>query len=479
MLCSFFFAFLYPPTKFCLVNFDRIITSRSTALGDSTWRSSTIKDNLEPKWDDSESCDFVFSDYHQVVTVNAWDEDGGPLDPDDDLGRAEIPLGRILLEAGRQVELDLLTEDYKKTGASIAFRVDVYPFCVGKLDLEQIGAVSAKDAASTALATTPAGKQDAKFSASMKKKVYGILEVLILKAYDLPLKKEDAASYVKVLVDYGGPDHAKEFVTSTVVDYPGIDALDPEYEASFLVPIHSGMLLENGGAGLVGSSVTLTLMNGIDPATAVVLGSTTVYHDLLMSAPGNEVTIRKGKIGDSGAKLEYRVTLRGVQEEPAEEGPTTATSKKALSTSVRGGSTTSSMASAQPTVRVTVISGKGFKVPKRRFLKKPDIPDPYCRVKFGSNPTIHRTKTCRNDVAPQWMESFDFPFRSQGEIVNLEVYDEDKGKRDPDDFIGGGRIAVGKLLLASPSKEIELRNKKDEPVGICLTLKAEIVSGTE
>ena len=47
-------------------------------------------------------------------------------------------------------------------------------------------------------------------------------------------------------------------------------------------------------------------------------------------------------------------------------------------------------------VCVTVGKGQDFRID--RMLWKHDIPDDYCKIQFGSNPTVWRTAIVRNNV---------------------------------------------------------------------------------
>ena len=60
------------------------------------------------------------------------------------------------------------------------------------------------------------------------------MTIIVTKAFDISIPREDAATYVKVVYG-GGCKHEKTFYTGAVVDYPGIDALNPMVsgEASF------------------------------------------------------------------------------------------------------------------------------------------------------------------------------------------------------------------------------------------------------
>lgn len=167
------------------------------------WRTKTVWDDLSPVW--NESAHFVLSDYDQNIRIHAWDEDKSPLDPDDDLGEAEITVGDMLV-AGGTAEVELLIDE-KESGAHVTLACEVLP-------------LTTKDLLSfdNPLCDGP-------------NKLCGCLTILVTKAFDIPLKVEKAATFVKV-------SFAKQqFFTSVVTDYPGLDALNPDYDVSFMVPL--------------------------------------------------------------------------------------------------------------------------------------------------------------------------------------------------------------------------------------------------
>eukprot|EP00978_Attheya_sp_CCMP212_P019498 scaffold54739_cov35-Attheya_sp.AAC.1 len=120
-----------------------------------------------------------------IVSVNAFNEDFG-LDPDDDLGTCKFSVGEMLL-AGKTTELELQKENGIGTGAYFTLQCDV---CELIPDL-------------------------ASFETDMGKNMLCRLKtILATQAFDIPLEKEDASTFVSVL--YG--EH--NFCTGVVVDAP-------------------------------------------------------------------------------------------------------------------------------------------------------------------------------------------------------------------------------------------------------------------
>jgi len=464
------------PDVYCLVS-----------MGHDSWRSPTVKDSTTPVWksvDDERghataaSTDFLYSDHNQVVSVHAYDEDNGPLDSDDDLGSAQFTIWQILLEGKRDVCVDLMREDGTKTGATLTLSVSILPFTT---DLSSFETQRQEEKSNPNNNRTVKKEETGKSkNAAAGRVIDGLVEFVVTEALDLPVTKDQASSFVKVaFVRGGGGSNAdkdqglqqtKEFVTATVVDYPGVDALNPLYDSVFYFPllrdtdpaVSSIPVLDDPAA-----AIQLSLMNQKD-----VLGTTSIPIRSLTELEGRRLTERRS-IGYGGASLEFRVALRGVQESGINEGN--------LSVSTRGRSDTPSLRMLSPgklgIVRITVVRGRGFKDQKRRF-RKTDIVDPYCRIKLGSNPTVFRTTTKQNTRSPSWIESTDFPVRDRGEIVYVDVFDCDKGKRDDDDHLGAARISVGQLLLAVGEVEVTLKSRKNgSPTGAVVVLTAKMICG--
>lgn len=393
--------------------------------GSNVWRTASVKNSLTPVWK-NQVADFLLWDNSQILTVHAWDEDKGTLDADDDLGSSQVTLGEVLL-AGGTLKLDLAAANGKQTGASVTVRCDV---C--KLASDRLESI-----------TQPIQEQQEAKNHLLR----GLVTIVITGAFDIPLEKSEASTFVKV--NYG----ESEFVTSAVVDAEGVDALNPVYDCAFHVPLTSELEKKDGD-----NTVVLTLMNGED----TVLGSTKVTRTALADAPNGTIT-EKRKMGDAGASLEFRVSLAGVLN--AGEKPLFRSSVvQPVESSVRSTDDVPPLSPlSQPevednsigSVRITAVKGWGFQIEKKRF-KKDDIPDVYCMIKFGSSPKVWRTATIKNSTTPEWNESSDYTLMDHGQVISVDTYEEDKGARDKDDYLGSVKLTVGKLLLAGGTMDLEL-----------------------
>jgi len=185
------------------------------------FRTSTQYDNLEPCWED-EWCDFILYDMDQKVYVEVFDEDKTPIDPDDFLGKFEVRVRDLFKESNDgmcEVELELNRE---KTGCYITVSAELFHL-------------------SEQLHSFPDGLGSEKYEG--KNELCGLATVIVTKAFDIPIPKEDAATYIKVR--YGEGEHKKTFYTGTVTDYPGLDALNPMYDMVFHIPLSAAMLRQD------------------------------------------------------------------------------------------------------------------------------------------------------------------------------------------------------------------------------------------
>ena len=413
------------------------------------WRTKTVWDDLSPVW--NESAHFVLSDYDQNIRIHAWDEDKSPLDPDDDLGEAEMTVGDMLV-AGGTAEVELLIDE-KESGAHLTLACEVLP-------------LTTKDLSSfdNPLCDGP-------------NKLCGCLTILVTKAFDIPLKVEKAATFVKV-------SFAKqEFFTSVVTDYPGLDALNPDYDASFMVPLTTD-IVENS-ANIPGE-IEFNLINDVD----TILGTTTIKLSDLAMHPGNKIQ-QKRKIGRGGASIQVQVIMYGIDmskaSPPIADAEIIAAAPEAPATPIRQITVPSlsmdSPSTARPgemgKVRITAVRGRGFKIQKKAF-QKDDIPDVYLKMKFssGRNKQKWQTSTIKDSVKPEWNESTNFALNDHEEVLYIDAFDQDKGVGDSDDFLGSAKITVSELLLQAKEVELPLTvTKFGKPIstGAFITIDCDMV----
>jgi len=283
----------------------------------------------------------------------------------------------------------------------------------------------------------------------------GFITILVTHAENLSVENEDASSFVKV--KYGSET---EFVTPTVTDSPGIDALNPIFDSVFHIPL-TPKLMDNKDV------IEFVLINGVDS----ILGTAMVTHDNLVEAAKSTIT-ENGKIGDKGASLKFRVLLQGVEQPSGSSVPSRTTDSLPDKPTATTMSSSVTHSNTLGTVRLTAAKGWGF-VPEKRRLHRKDIPDIYCAITFGSSPNIWRTSIVKNSVTPEWNEFSDYLLSNHGQMITITVFDEDKG-HDKDDELGGARITVGKLLLAGGLMDVELL-QDGKPTGMYVSLGCEMI----
>lgn len=224
------------------------------------WHTETKKNDTSPEWE--ETADFLLSDHDQMIMIEAMDDD---LARDDKLGTGRMTVGELLM-AGRRAEVPLLIDE-ADTGATVTVRCDIMQF-VPDVSSVTDGAHSAPGLCS------------------------GMLTVLVAGARNIPSDRREAASSVKVTIG------EKEFVTPVVMDVPGVDAINPAFDAAFRVPL----TVEKAGEA---PDVTMTLIN-----KKKELGSTTVKYEEIVAA--TDATLTNEYSFANGACIMAKIIVSGI-----------------------------------------------------------------------------------------------------------------------------------------------------------------------
>jgi len=442
------------------------------------FQTTTKYDDLEPCWKD-EHCDFILYDMDQKVYVEVFDEDKGPLDPDDELGKAEISV-RDLFRKDGEVELELEL-DGVRTECFVTVTAELF-----HLSKELQSLTSAKYMG--------------------KNELCGLATIIVTRAFDIPIPKEDAATHVKVV--YGeGSEHEQTFYTGTVTDYPGYDALNPMFDCAFQVPLTWAMQNERSSSSSSPKnsetnsesrrpSITTTpshfkslrnlsmrflkvdnskrnditfILIDADGANGTTghgeLGRTTVTQDQLLDAYEHTVTETR-VIGDGGVKLEFRVILSGIQSETeklvwATLENTRLSRQQSSDTVFR--SLYGGMHENNVVFRITALRGRGFLIRKRRIGKKDDVPDVYCSIRLECMGDDHhrdnrqrrkvrkqqyspwKTSMIKDTTMPQWNESREFTGVDPNmHFLRVDAFDSNKGGKD--DLLGSVEFSMEKLV---------------------------------
>ena len=223
-------------------------------------RTKTINNDTKPQW--NESFDFLLSDHDQRIEVHAIDDD---LAGDDKLGTAMVTVNELLL-AGSSKDLPFLIKD-KESGACVTIKCEIMPFTEDLTSFE---------------------------SELYKGKNYlcGLVTILIAGAKKIPGDKETAATMVKV--KFG----KEQFQTPLIMNMPGVDALNPSFDASFRVLLTSELAAD-------ASDISLTLISRKD-----TLGTLDIKFNDVVSAPSHTI-VGEHPIGD-GPALDFKINIAGL-----------------------------------------------------------------------------------------------------------------------------------------------------------------------
>lgn len=407
-------------------------------LGTSApWRTPTVRNDRNPNWvaqqqraETKEAYqnvkDFLVADLDQILSIQAWDEDKGAMDADDLLGYTEVTVAQLLL-AGRSMELELWTRERKgsskPSGALVTIGLEYFPF-------------------TTAVRPDVKSKNVIDAPINSSNQIVGLITVLVSQAFDLPVPKDEGESFVRVL-------HGDKVVgsTSTVTPLPGYDALNPLYNAPFHIPLT--------GTDCLKSEIKLTLIN-----KATVIGEVKLAAKEILAAKNGSIRAKKN-VGEDGASLEFALLVLGLASN-SDTDVTLASVPSISPTSVTG-----SQASRQ--IDISILKGHGFAAKKKGRFRKVDVPDVYCILsKFGSSPQSWRTKTIKNSIAPKWDEARKFYMTSANNVINVDVYNENRKTKD--DYYGSARISVGKVMLSGGTADVEITSDDGRKTGLFLTI---------
>ena len=242
------------PDCYCKVNIG--------AADKDVWRTSTVKNHLEPAWD--ETHDFPVMDHDQLLAIDVNDED---LGGDDDIGVATTTVRQLLLAGGAQ-ELPL-AHDGEPTPATVAVRAQYFRL--------------APDAASFTAAE----------HGGAEGRLCGLATVLVGSALGLQGERDGLKPSVRVA--WGG-----QVLATAVKTYsPGVDIFNPAFDQAFTIPVTAALAAE-------AAPFRVSLLNGKDEA-----GGVDVPFADVLNAPG--LTLEKKLDVGSGAVVRVCISLRGMQ----------------------------------------------------------------------------------------------------------------------------------------------------------------------
>jgi Ca2+-dependent lipid-binding protein len=444
------------------------------------FQSSVCDDSNNPVWDpDEEFRDFMFCVARdQILEIQCWESNGGALEFDDKWGVAYMTLDQVLLEKDKYglFEVELMEEATGKgkndtpTGRFIKISVEKLPFTtkdVTSLDVENLGESEAELKSMSLFRLN-------KHQRIEDNRVVGLATILISHANNLPLPKaEDANTYVKLYTGTGSGK--KEIGVSPPV--PG--TLSPQYMTPVNLPLTVAFLREwyksPSNQCFTFEFYHQDLVK--TKAKPEFLGDVAVDYEDIKS--GDYCSLREERtIGKyPKAKFAFSIAFFGV--DPM-------MNKKHFRDSVRGSGHLVAPASSDSVevaeegvevaeaekLRVRLVKGYGFKTQsKSRLLRKSDVPDIYCMIKFGASPNTWRTPTIKDSENPEWEEDVfrDYTMESMNEVITIDVWDSNR--KSEDDFYGTARTSVGKVLMNNGIMDIEVKPDQKGTKGSLLKKK--------
>jgi len=434
---------------------------------EESFQSSVCEDSNNPVWDpDQEFHDFMFCVARdQILDIQCWESNGGALDFDDKWGVAHVTLDQVLLEKDKYglFEIELMEEATGKgkndtpTGRFIKISVEKLPFTskdVTSFDEENLGETEAETKKMSLF------RRD-KQQEIEGKRIVGLATILISHAKNLPLPKaENANTYAKLYTGTGSGK--KEIGVSPPV--PG--TLSPQYMTPVNLPLTVAFLREwyksPSNQCFTFEFYHQDLVK--TKAKPEFLGEVMVdYQDI---ESGDYCSLREERtIGKyPKAKFAFSIAFFGV--DPMMNKKLFRDSFMLSSTSLHDPASLDSIEAALEGVevvevekiRVRLVKGYGFKTQsKSRLLRKSDVPDVYCMIKFGASPSTWRTPTIKDTESPVWEEDVfrDYKMESMNEVITIDVWDSNR--KTDDDFYGTARTSIGKVLMNNGIMDIEVK----------------------
>jgi len=458
---------------------------------EDSFRSSVCQDSNNPVWDpDQEFHDFMFCVARdQVLEIQCWESNGGALDYDDKWGVAHVTLDQVLLEKDKHglFEVELMEEATGKgkndtpTGRFIKISMDKLPFTsrdVTSFNEENLGKSEAENKVMSLLRLNKQQRIEGK-------RIVGLATILISHAKDLPLPKaEDANTYVKLYTGTGSGK--KKIGISPAV--PG--TLSPQYMTPVSLPLTVAFLREwyksPSNQCFTFEFYHQDLVK--TKAKPEFLGEVMVDYEDIKN--GGYCSLRQERTIGKHPKAKFAFSIAFFGVDPIRD-------KRSFRDSIRLSSTNfDALASSDSfevalegveedeeaeseKVRVHLVKGYGFKVQSksRISLRKQDVPDIYCMIKFGASPSTWRTPTIKDNASPVWEEDVfrDYPLQSMNEVITIDVWDSNR--KTDDDFYGTARTSVGKVLMNNGIMDVEVKPDLKETKGTLLKKKTVIKSG--
>jgi hypothetical protein len=434
--------------------------------GNTTWTSSVIRNTYNPVWSNS-NCDNYYTDclvydLDQIVTITCYDSnvDDGVigLSTTTTLGIAKISISELLYHKVHAIPLQsYITDDSHNTtantgtftGTYIQVQCDLFPF-VADLSYLQTPSISANNIIDDSKNNKGNVKND-----TIAKSICGLLTIVISQAFDLPIAEQ--TSYV------GDTSYIEITFGTTIEPLIAIatsNGIHPVYDCEFHLPITYQMMDDAQYKVEQLPSIILNVMDGLPPKNKTEqtmnqkYGSIEISFNTLLQSQDYIICGRKSLSSrHQNSKLDFLVSLRGVANETFQTSndPDRPLKQQPVDTDGSTIHDTVSKLDSSQLIRVTIIKGWGYKVEQKK-LQVDDVPDVYCTVQLGFNPTVWTTSTIKNNTEPIWNESHTFFVPNDVVLASItlrvNVYDSDTGKFDTDDELGHVNVPITKILLS-------------------------------
>jgi hypothetical protein len=403
------------------------------------FKSSVCKDNCNPVWDPDEEChDFLICAYRdQILEMQAWDEDTGTLDTNDLLGKAYVTLGQIMLEADRDGLFEVeLWEDGKKgknrtsTGQYITISMEKVPFTTK--DLSSMSRLALDQYRSKKDFEKMSAREQKKCDKKEGKRVVGLATVLVSHAVNLPFaKEEEANTFVKVYTGTG-PGRKEIGVTPPVPN-----SLNPQYMTPISLPLTAATMKERIKSPGNESFCFEVFQQDPRNASAKPVSLGEIVVDKSQIKVGDEWSLRETRAFGTHprTKLAFSISYAGISQQSVKQKKFLDSMRSSVSSTISGvlslGKNTDQETNEdgielmveENKIRVRIVRGYGFRTDQKRRFRKPDVPDVYCMIKFGSSPDTWRTPTIKDSETPEWEnECHDYKIESLNEVISIDVW---------------------------------------------------------
>ncbi|KAL3893903.1 MAG: hypothetical protein SGARI_007907, partial [Bacillariaceae sp.] len=159
---------------------------------------------------------------------------------------------------------------HRETGAFVTLSCDIVEWTADLHSLEQSNGRVANGHSNEPLGSVRDKDTDT---------LIGLLVIIINRAFDLPLDRKTANTFVKATFC------GNEYDSNVVCDYPGYyDGLNPAYDSAFTIPLSADMDIGDH------ATIQLDLLNTGSGDKAMIVGSTSINIGDLKKNPENTIT---------------------------------------------------------------------------------------------------------------------------------------------------------------------------------------------